>query len=124
MRRESRFATPTSTRRRARLRSPCNAGVSGHGGLVGARAGSTRALREADWARSLPHAPSSLSEEAAKWCVVSSCGVLHVLFVEQVLNDLRLLLAAEEMSAHGGHHLGAIPRPTLAKGVRFDVLIQ
>jgi len=29
-----------------------------------------------------------------------------VLLVEQVLNDLRSLLAANEMSAHGSHHLG------------------
>jgi len=29
-----------------------------------------------------------------------------VLLVEQVLNDLRSLLAADEMSVHGSHHLG------------------
>jgi len=35
-----------------------------------------------------------------------------------------LLLTAEEVAAHGGHYLGAIPRPTLAQCVGFDILIQ
>ena len=45
-------------------------------------------------------------------------------FLEQVFDHLRLLLAAEEMAADGGHHFLARARPTLPEGVGFHVLIQ
>jgi len=55
---------------------------------------------------------------------MSLCGVLHVLVLEQVLGELRLPLAAGEMSAHGIDHLVVIPRPTLPQRVGFDILIR
>lgn len=44
--------------------------------------------------------------------------------LEQIANEMWLLLSAIEVTAHGGHHLGAIAGSALALGVRFDVLVE
>ena len=47
-----------------------------------------------------------------------------MLFLEQVPNDMRLLLAAMEMAAQAGNHLRLVGWPTLAQGVGLDVLVE
>ena len=47
-----------------------------------------------------------------------------MLFLEQIPNDLRLLLAAMEMAAQAGDHLRLVGRSTLAQGVGLDVLVE
>ena len=65
-----------------------------------------------------------IPKEAVSSFVASSSAILRVLFAKQVLDHPRLLLPAQEMAAHSGHHLGAISRPTFAQRGGVDILIQ
>ena len=47
-----------------------------------------------------------------------------MLFLEQVLDKRRLLLAPMQMAADGGDHLGSVGWPALAHGVGLDVLVE
>ena len=47
-----------------------------------------------------------------------------MLFEEQVSDHLGLFLAAMQMAAHGGDHLGLVGRPVLAQGIGLHILIE
>ena len=47
-----------------------------------------------------------------------------MLFLKQVLDKRRLLLAPMQMAADGGDHLGSVGWPALAQGVGLDVLVE
>src|SRR3954451_7391006 len=47
-----------------------------------------------------------------------------MLFLKQVLDKCRLLLAPMQMAAHGGDHLGSVGWSALAHGVGLDVLVE
>ena len=47
-----------------------------------------------------------------------------MLFLKQVPDDMRLLLSAVKMATQAGHHLRLVGWPTLAQGVRLDVLVE
>jgi hypothetical protein len=66
----------------------------------------------------------SLTEEAAKQCVVSLCRVGDVTFLEEVANDVGLLLSPMELPADRGQHVGASLWATLPQGVGIDVLVE
>ena len=47
-----------------------------------------------------------------------------MLFLKQVLNDLRLLLPTMQMTANAGDHLRFVGGPALAQRVGFHILIE
>lgn len=71
----------------------------------------------------LAGAERTITEEAAKWCVVASRGVPDVAFLEQVANDVGLLRSPMEMPADRRHYFGTILWTTLPQRVGLDVLV-
>src|SRR3954470_4991768 len=47
-----------------------------------------------------------------------------MLFLKEVLDKRRLLLAPMQMAAHGGDHLGSVGWSALAHGVGLDALVE
>src|SRR5881392_247821 len=51
-------------------------------------------------------------------------SIANMLFLKQVLDKRRLLLAPMQMATDGGDHLGSVGWPALAQGVGLDVLVE
>jgi hypothetical protein len=51
-------------------------------------------------------------------------SIADMLFLKEVLDKRRLLLAPMQMAAHGGDHLDSVGWSALAQGVGLDVLVE
>ena len=53
-----------------------------------------------------------------------SGGVTDMFFLKEIADDLRLSLAAVQVTAHAGHHLRAVARTGFPQGIGFDILVE
>jgi hypothetical protein len=53
-----------------------------------------------------------------------SDGISNTLLLEEIANDLRLSLAAAQMTAHGSHQLVAVAGTALPQAIGLDALIE